>query len=192
MPERRYTFSFVSSATSTAKFNDPLNEAERLTIFAMLEGKDRLLQHHEAAWNKLWQSDIVVEGDIESQRTFVSLCTICILLRAKERLIACHRWDFPDLDTMAMFFGIQNFGCTRRCWCFIPKLQSPCWSIVMTTGSCQAKCIFSRIQGRDVSMGIIRRRNRRHSCLGFDGSIPASYIRMCWMGILEILPGYEG
>ncbi len=64
----RYTFSIVSSATSTAQFDDPLNEAERLTIFAMLEGKERLLQYHEAAWDKLWQSDIVVEGDVESQR----------------------------------------------------------------------------------------------------------------------------
>lgn len=64
----RYTFSIVSSATSTAQFDDPLNEAERLSIFAMLEGKERLLQYHEAAWNKLWQSDIVVEGDIKSQR----------------------------------------------------------------------------------------------------------------------------
>ena len=64
----RYTFSIVSSATSTAQFDDPLNEAERLSIFAMLEGKERLLQYHEAAWDKLWQSDIVVEGDIKSQR----------------------------------------------------------------------------------------------------------------------------
>ena len=64
----RYTFSIVSSATSTAQFDDPLNEAERLTIFAMLEGKERLLHHHEAAWDKLWQSDIVVEGDVQSQR----------------------------------------------------------------------------------------------------------------------------
>ena len=64
----RYTFSIVSSATSTAHFDDPLNEAERLTIFAMLEGTERLLQRHEAEWEKLWQSDIVLEGDIESQR----------------------------------------------------------------------------------------------------------------------------
>ncbi|HYI76219.1 MAG TPA: glycoside hydrolase family 65 protein [Chryseolinea sp.] len=64
----RYTFSIVSSATSTAHFDDPLNEAERLTIFAMLEGTERLIQRHEAAWEKLWQSDIVVEGDAQSQR----------------------------------------------------------------------------------------------------------------------------
>jgi protein-glucosylgalactosylhydroxylysine glucosidase len=64
----RYTFSIASSATSTAHFDDPLNEAERLTIFAMLEGKERLLQRHESEWEKLWQSDIVIDGDVQSQR----------------------------------------------------------------------------------------------------------------------------
>jgi len=63
-----YTFSVVASATSTEHYNDPLNEAERLTIFAKLEGTERLLQRHEADWEKLWKSDIVVEGDIEVQK----------------------------------------------------------------------------------------------------------------------------
>jgi protein-glucosylgalactosylhydroxylysine glucosidase len=63
-----YTFSVVASATSTEHYKDPLNEAERLTIFAKLEGTQRLLQHHEAAWEKLWTSDIVVEGDLQTQK----------------------------------------------------------------------------------------------------------------------------
>lgn len=63
-----YTFSVVASATSTEHYKDPLNEAERLTIFAKLEGTQRLLQHHEAAWEKLWTSDIVVEGDLQAQK----------------------------------------------------------------------------------------------------------------------------
>jgi protein-glucosylgalactosylhydroxylysine glucosidase len=63
-----YRFSVVGSATSTADFNDPLNEAERLTIFAKLEGAQRLLQRHEADWEKLWKSDIVVEGDLQAQK----------------------------------------------------------------------------------------------------------------------------
>jgi protein-glucosylgalactosylhydroxylysine glucosidase len=63
-----YTFSVVSSATSTEHFEDPLNEAERLTIFAKLEGTVRLLQRHEAEWEKLWKSDIVIEGDEQSQK----------------------------------------------------------------------------------------------------------------------------
>jgi protein-glucosylgalactosylhydroxylysine glucosidase len=63
-----YTFSVVASATSSVDFNDPLNEAERLTIFAKLEGVERLRNRHDAEWKKLWQSDIVIEGDPESQK----------------------------------------------------------------------------------------------------------------------------
>ena len=63
-----YRFSVVASATSTEHYEDPLNEAERLTIFAKLEGTERLLTRHESEWNKLWRSDIIVEGDPDSQR----------------------------------------------------------------------------------------------------------------------------
>jgi trehalose/maltose hydrolase-like predicted phosphorylase len=63
-----YSFSVVASATSTEHFDDPLNEAERLTIFAKLEGTQRLLQRHEAEWEKLWKSDIVIEGDVQAQK----------------------------------------------------------------------------------------------------------------------------
>jgi trehalose/maltose hydrolase-like predicted phosphorylase len=63
-----YLFSVVASATSTEHFDDPLNEAERLTIFAKLEGTQRLLQRHEAEWEKLWKSDIVIEGDLQAQK----------------------------------------------------------------------------------------------------------------------------
>ncbi|MBT1696869.1 glycoside hydrolase family 65 protein [Fulvivirgaceae bacterium PWU4] len=64
-----YRFSVVASATSTGDFNDPLNEAERLTIFAKLEGTERLLQRHEAEWEKLWQTgDIIIDGDLQAQK----------------------------------------------------------------------------------------------------------------------------
>jgi protein-glucosylgalactosylhydroxylysine glucosidase len=63
-----YTFSVVSSATSTAQYDDPVNEAERLTIFAKLEGTTRLLQRHEQEWEKLWKSDIVIDGDVQAQK----------------------------------------------------------------------------------------------------------------------------
>ncbi len=64
-----YSFSVVSSATSTEHYKDPLNEAERLTIFAKLEGTDRLLKRHIAEWEKLWKSDIVIEGDQKAQKS---------------------------------------------------------------------------------------------------------------------------
>jgi trehalose/maltose hydrolase-like predicted phosphorylase len=64
-----YRFSVAASAVASGKqYNDPHNEAERLTIFAALEGRDRLLRRHEAEWAKLWQSDIIVEGDVNVQR----------------------------------------------------------------------------------------------------------------------------
>jgi protein-glucosylgalactosylhydroxylysine glucosidase len=64
----KYTFSVVASATSTEHYDDPLNEAERLTIFAKLEGTQRLLSRHNAEWEKLWRSDIVIEGDNQLQK----------------------------------------------------------------------------------------------------------------------------
>lgn len=63
-----YRFHVVASATSTEHYDDALNEAERLTIFAKLEGAERLLQRHEAEWTKLWKSDVVIEGDLEAQK----------------------------------------------------------------------------------------------------------------------------
>ncbi|QOI98061.1 MAG: glycoside hydrolase family 65 protein [Flammeovirgaceae bacterium] len=63
-----YSFSVVSSVTSTAHYGDPHNEAERLTIFAVLERTERLMNLHKEAWNKLWQSDIVVAGDPQAQK----------------------------------------------------------------------------------------------------------------------------
>jgi protein-glucosylgalactosylhydroxylysine glucosidase len=63
-----YSFSVVASATSTEHYQDPVNEAERLTIFAKLEGTARLLQRHLAEWEKLWKSDVVIDGDIQTQK----------------------------------------------------------------------------------------------------------------------------
>lgn len=67
-----YRFAVVGSAVSSADYGDPHNEAERLTIFAKLEGVNRLLKRHEAAWEDLWKSDILVEGDLEAQRAIHS------------------------------------------------------------------------------------------------------------------------
>lgn len=63
-----YTFSVVASICATAQVSDPHNEAERLSIYAALEGREKLIQYHEAEWNKLWSSDIIIEGDVQSQQ----------------------------------------------------------------------------------------------------------------------------
>ena len=63
-----YKFSVVGSVISTAQTPDAHNEAERLTIFAALERTDRLLKRHNDEWAKLWQSDIIIDGDLPSQK----------------------------------------------------------------------------------------------------------------------------
>ncbi|HLX92324.1 MAG TPA: hypothetical protein VKR32_11605 [Puia sp.] len=68
-----YRFSIVGTSITSAHNDDPLNEAERLTIFAKLEGRDRLVSAHEKAWDELWKSDILVEGDPQSQQDIHSM-----------------------------------------------------------------------------------------------------------------------
>ncbi|MDP4205454.1 MAG: glycoside hydrolase family 65 protein [Bacteroidota bacterium] len=58
-----FNCSVVGSFCSSANYPDPANEAERYTIFACLEGKDRLIAKHEKAWDELWKGDVVIEGD---------------------------------------------------------------------------------------------------------------------------------
>lgn len=68
-----YRFSIAGSSITSSHHDDPLNEAERLTIFAKLEGRDRLVQFHEKAWDSLWKSDIIIEGDAQSQQDVHSM-----------------------------------------------------------------------------------------------------------------------
>jgi trehalose/maltose hydrolase-like predicted phosphorylase len=68
-----YRFSVAGSSITSAHHDDPLNEAERLTIYARLEGRERLLQFHNQAWDDLWKSDITIEGDAQSQQDVHSM-----------------------------------------------------------------------------------------------------------------------
>ncbi len=63
-----YAFSIIASTCSSEQYEDPHNEAERLSIYAMLEGKERLQKAHEAAWEELWKSNVTVEGDDDITR----------------------------------------------------------------------------------------------------------------------------
>ena len=63
-----YRFSVVGTVISSAHVADAHNEAERLTIYAALERSERLLRRHTQDWNKLWASDIAIEGPVEDAR----------------------------------------------------------------------------------------------------------------------------
>jgi len=68
-----YTYAVAGSSITSAQHEDPLNEAERMTIFAKLEGKERLMNFHNKAWDSLWTSDIVIDGDPQSQQDVHSM-----------------------------------------------------------------------------------------------------------------------
>lgn len=63
-----YTFYVLGSTIASTVYQDVRNEAERLASFLAAEGPARLLAKHTAAWHKLWESDIVIEGDNQSQQ----------------------------------------------------------------------------------------------------------------------------
>lgn len=69
----RYHFSIAGSSITSAHHDDPLNEAERLTIYAKLQGRERLIKFHEQAWDSLWKSDIVIDGDPQAQQDIHSM-----------------------------------------------------------------------------------------------------------------------
>ena len=68
-----YNYSVAGSSITSAHHQDPLNEAERMTIFAKLEGKERLINFHNKSWDSLWTSDIVIDGDAQSQQDVHSM-----------------------------------------------------------------------------------------------------------------------
>jgi trehalose/maltose hydrolase-like predicted phosphorylase len=68
-----YRFSIAGSSITSAHHDDPLNEAERMTITAKLEGRDRLIQFHNKAWDEIWKSDITIDGDAQAQQDIHSM-----------------------------------------------------------------------------------------------------------------------
>ena len=68
-----YLFSIAGSSITSAHHDDPLNEAERSTIFAKLQGRERLISFHKQAWNELWKSDIIIDGDPQAQQDVHSM-----------------------------------------------------------------------------------------------------------------------
>jgi trehalose/maltose hydrolase-like predicted phosphorylase len=63
-----YHFAIAGASITTAQHEDPFNEAQRYVIYAKLQGTKKLIQFHDAAWDDLWKSDIVINGDEASQR----------------------------------------------------------------------------------------------------------------------------
>ncbi|RKD90744.1 glycoside hydrolase family 65 protein [Mangrovibacterium diazotrophicum] len=66
--KENFQFAWTGAVCSTENFGDPQNESERMVIYVMRGNKDLVIKQHKELWADLWQSDIQIEGDPESQR----------------------------------------------------------------------------------------------------------------------------
>lgn len=66
--DEEYSFSVAGSMFSSKDVTDPYNQAERMAIYAVLQGHDSLIESHNSAWRELWENDIIIEGDPQAQQ----------------------------------------------------------------------------------------------------------------------------
>ena len=80
-------FSIVGVIVSSAQFVDPYTEAERQVVYALHLGHDALVERHNQAWAQLWEGDIELEGDLETQRDIrFALFNLYSSIRAEQRM----------------------------------------------------------------------------------------------------------
>lgn len=61
-------FAWTGSECTTKDFFDPKSESERMVIYSLLNAKEVLIRQHRDLWAELWKGDIVIEGDLQSQK----------------------------------------------------------------------------------------------------------------------------
>lgn len=98
-------FALVGNSMASNFFPDVRNEVERLTVYLMLEGYERIIKRHNAAWEALWKSRIDVDGDEQACQDIHNMLY---------HLYAFHRKD-NGLNTSPM--GLSGLGyCGHSFW----------------------------------------------------------------------------
>jgi protein-glucosylgalactosylhydroxylysine glucosidase len=72
-PGESYTFTKFAALITSKDTSDPVQSARHTAVAARQAGWEALLSASEAAWHTLWESDLVVEGDANLQRTIHSM-----------------------------------------------------------------------------------------------------------------------
>lgn len=91
-------FAWTAAECSTQDFTDPQSESERFVIFNMLTPRTELLKQHTNLWEGLWEGDIIIEGDLQSQKDV--------------RLALYHLYSFGrgDTDLSIAPMGLSSQG----------------------------------------------------------------------------------
>lgn len=64
----RVEFSVVGSICTTAEYSDPYSEAQRELVYVDRIGVDAVIEGHRRLWERMWESDIIIDGDIRAQK----------------------------------------------------------------------------------------------------------------------------
>jgi len=62
-----YTFTKFVAVESSLDSNGPVDDARTVVAEAERMGFDNVLRQHAAGWSNLWQTDIVIRGDVQAQ-----------------------------------------------------------------------------------------------------------------------------
>jgi trehalose/maltose hydrolase-like predicted phosphorylase len=93
-------FAWTAAQCTTQDFYDPQTESERFVIFNLLTPRADLLKQHTDLWADLWQGDIIIEGDLQSQQDV--------------RLALYHLYSFgrgdSNLSIAPMGLSSQNYN----------------------------------------------------------------------------------
>ncbi len=111
-------FAWTGAQCTTKNFADPKSESERMVIFNLLNSRDVLLAGHKTLWEELWQGDIIIEGDLQSQQD---------IRLALYHLYAFGRGD-SDLSIAPMGLSLQtpyngHIFWDTELWMFPPLLM---------------------------------------------------------------------
>ena len=110
-------FAWTGAQATTQDFNDPQTESERFVIFNLLTPRVDLLAEHKRLWEELWEGDIIIEGDLQSQLD---------VRLALYHLHAFSRGD-SDLSMAPMGLSSQNYNghifWDTELWMFPPLLM---------------------------------------------------------------------
>ena len=109
-------FAWSAAICTTQDFEDPQTESERFVIFNLLTPKGDLLNQHKKLWEELWESDLVIEGNLQDQLD---------VRLALYHLYAFSRGD-SNLSIAPMGLSSQNYNghifWDTELWMFPPLL----------------------------------------------------------------------
>jgi len=154
-----YHYSVVGSAITSAQDDDPLNEAERLTIYAALQGTDKLITYHNQAWDSLWKSDIIIEGDDAIQQDVHSMMYHLYSFVREGTSYSLSPMGLSGLGYNGHTFWDTELWMYPALLALHPEIAKSLLEYRFSkAGSGKAKCLFTWFQRSHVSMGKRRKR----------------------------------